>query len=222
MHSVRILHVDDEPDIREVVEISLGLDPCFDVRSCGSGRDALTLAAEWAPHVILCDVMMPGMDGPETLARLRESTGTAKIPVIFMTARAQQRELEHFRVLGAAGVICKPFDPMTLAAEIRHQIREASMAVVSKDFADRMRSDAETLAAFRSEISDEMNGFAAVEKIKTIAHALAGASGIFGRNEIGNEAAMLEATSIKRLRGESKPGDLEHQLDTLLACIANQ
>ena len=76
-------------------------------------------AIDWEPDVILMDVMMPVMDGPETLSHLRENARTAKIPVVFMTARAQTREVEHFLSLGAAGVITKPFDPMTLAAAVR-------------------------------------------------------------------------------------------------------
>jgi CheY-like chemotaxis protein len=126
MTSLRILHVDDEPDIREVVELSLGLDPAFSVRSCASGSDALAAAADWSPDLILCDVMMPVMDGPATLKHLQEDPRTAGIPVVFMTARAQTRELDHFKSLGAAGVIVKPFDPMTLAASLRNQMQPAS------------------------------------------------------------------------------------------------
>jgi CheY-like chemotaxis protein len=119
MSALRVLHVDDEPDIRELVEISLGLDPDLRVKSCVSGDDALAAAVDWSPDVILMDVMMPVMDGPQTLSRLREREKTAGIPVIFMTARAQMRELTHFLSLGAAGVIPKPFDPMTLADAVR-------------------------------------------------------------------------------------------------------
>ena len=119
MSALRVLHVDDEPDIRELVEISLGLDPELCVKSCASGNDALATAAEWSPDVILMDVMMPVMDGPQTLSHLREREKTAAIPVVFMTARAQMRELTHFLSLGAAGVIPKPFDPMTLADAVR-------------------------------------------------------------------------------------------------------
>src|SRR3984893_18890277 len=119
MTTIRILHVDDEPDIREVVELSLGLDPGFVLQSCGSGKEALAVAAEWQPDFILLDVMMPVMDGPATLAQLRKTVRTASIPVIFMTARAQAREVDHFRSLGAVAVIAKPFDPTTLAAAVR-------------------------------------------------------------------------------------------------------
>src|ERR1043165_741581 len=120
--NVRVLHVDDEPDIREVVELSLSLDPDLTVRGCSCGGDALAAAAAWRPDLILLDVMMPVMDGPTTLTHLRQSQRTADIPVVFMTARAQPRELEHFVSLGAEGVIPKPFDPMTLAAAVRNYI----------------------------------------------------------------------------------------------------
>jgi CheY-like chemotaxis protein len=123
MSVLRILHVDDEPDIRELVDISLGLDTEFAFKSCASGAEALMAAAEWSPDLILMDVMMPVMDGPQTLGRLREIAETADIPVVFMTARAQARELAHFLSLGAAGVIPKPFDPMTLAGVVKQYLR---------------------------------------------------------------------------------------------------
>jgi CheY-like chemotaxis protein len=119
MNSLRVLHIDDEADIREVVAMSLDLDPGFSVRGCASGQDGLAAAAEYRPDLIILDVMMPVMDGPTTLGHLRENPQTAGIPVIFMTARAQTHELENLKSLGAAGVISKPFDPLTLAASVR-------------------------------------------------------------------------------------------------------
>ena len=122
MSTIRILHVDDEPDIREIVDLSLGLNPDFQVRSCASGDEALAAAAEWSPELILLDVMMPRMDGPTTLSGLRKNPKTTDIPVLFMTARAQPREIEQFIALGAQGVISKPFDPMTLAFTVRNHL----------------------------------------------------------------------------------------------------
>lgn len=119
MSAYRILHVEDEPDIREVVKISLSLDPDIALKSCESGPDALAEAASWLPDIILTDVMMPAMDGPALLAHLREDARTARIPVVFMTARAQSCEVAHFLSLGAAGVVAKPFDPLTLAKSVR-------------------------------------------------------------------------------------------------------
>lgn len=123
MSAIRILHVDDEPDIREVVDISLALNPDFELRACASGAEAVAAAAEWSPQLILLDVMMPGMDGPATLQQLRKNPHTSAIPVLFMTARAQTREVDHFIALGAQGVICKPFDPMTLAAQVQSHLQ---------------------------------------------------------------------------------------------------
>ena len=188
MHSFRILHVDDEPDIREVVEISLGLDPCFEVRSCASGGEALTVAAGWVPDVILCDVTMPVMDGPATLARLRERPRTAKIPVIFMTARVQRRELEHFKTLSVAGVIYKPFDPMTLATEIRNQIRAARLTVLSLVFAIRVRS-MRSAHRFRSLLIDQAQQQRS-KRSSVALHSPALASTVATRSGTGRRSTM--------------------------------
>jgi CheY-like chemotaxis protein len=115
----KVLLVDDEPDIRRIGQISLEHVGQWKVVQAQSGLQALTLAAHARPDVILLDVMMPELDGPGTFARLREDPATATIPVIFMTAKAQPHEVASYRALGAAGVIAKPFDPMSLPGEIR-------------------------------------------------------------------------------------------------------
>jgi CheY-like chemotaxis protein len=121
MSKLKILYVDDEPDIREVASMSLGLDPELEVRPAESGRQALEMLASegWRPDAVLLDVMMPGLDGPGTLARLRELPDHRTTPVLFITARAQQHEQSRYVELGAVGVIIKPFNPMTLAHELR-------------------------------------------------------------------------------------------------------
>ncbi|WP_018698063.1 response regulator [Amorphus coralli] len=115
MAPYRVLYIDDDPDIREVAQMSLELDPQFDVRAGVSGRDGLAIAAEWKPHLILLDVMMPEMDGPETLRRLKATPALNDVPVVFITARAQTHEVSGLLELGAHGFIAKPFDPLTLA-----------------------------------------------------------------------------------------------------------
>jgi CheY-like chemotaxis protein len=122
MTEIRILLVDDEPDIRELLDISLGLDGEFITRGCASGADALVTAAEWSPSLILLDVTMPYMDGPTTLANLRKNSRTAHIPIIFLTGRTRSVEVEQYLSLGALGVLSKPFDPMTLAASVRSHL----------------------------------------------------------------------------------------------------
>ena len=117
--TTRILYVDDEADIREVAVLALELEPAFEVRACSSGEEAVAAAPAWKPALILLDVMMPFMDGPATLARLRELPELASTPVVFITARTQAAEGERLLTLGAAGVIPKPFDPMSLAGSVR-------------------------------------------------------------------------------------------------------
>ncbi|MEW5755719.1 MAG: response regulator [Pseudomonadota bacterium] len=114
----RIFYVEDEPDILEVAKIALGDIGGFEVGSASSGQEALQRLAAFSPDLILLDVMMPGMDGPTTLCELRKIPTLKDIPVIFMTAKVQPKEIEHFKAIGALEVIAKPFDPMTLAGQL--------------------------------------------------------------------------------------------------------
>lgn len=115
----RILYVEDEPDIRAVAKIALEMVGGFTVKICACGEEALREAEAFAPEMILLDVMMPGMDGPSTLKALREQASLSRVPVAFMTAKVQPAEVAHYKSLGALDVIPKPFDPMTLAGQVR-------------------------------------------------------------------------------------------------------
>lgn len=124
---LNLMHVDDEPDIREVAAFAFELDPDIAVASYASGAEALArLEAGARPDVVLLDVMMPSLDGPGVLAALRELDGMDRTPVIFMTARVQSDEVESLKQIGAIGVIVKPFDPMTLARQVRDLLAEAA------------------------------------------------------------------------------------------------
>lgn len=113
-----ILYVEDEPDIQTITQMALESLGGFNVEICGSGEEAVDRAPNFAPELILLDVMMPGMDGPATFRALRALPGTAKTPVIFMTAKTQTHEVAALIELGAIGVIPKPFDPIALADQI--------------------------------------------------------------------------------------------------------
>jgi CheY-like chemotaxis protein len=221
MSSVRVLHVDDEPDIREVVEMSLGLDPDLAIKSCASGADALVASSDWPPDLILLDVMMPVMDGPTTLRRLREHPVTINTPVVFMTARAQAREIEQFVSLGAIGVIAKPFDPMTLARAVKGFVRpsKASLAALRETFLERARRDAAALAPYRTAFAPDSHSVPALEQVKTIAHSLSGAGGIFGFPRISELSAALAQASDAMLEGIGTASDVAGALDDLLAAI---
>ncbi len=118
----KILLVEDDENIRILAQMSLEASTDWRILIAPSGAEALGIAAQEKPDLILLDVMMPGMDGFTTLAGLRENPASAGIPVIFMTAKIQSQELEDYSKLGIAGVISKPFDPLKLAAEITHLV----------------------------------------------------------------------------------------------------
>jgi len=88
------------------------------VSAASGGREGLETAALENPDLILLDVMMPEMDGYETIKALKAQPGTRHIPVVFLSARAQQAEIQKGRELGAVGYLVKPFDPMTLASQL--------------------------------------------------------------------------------------------------------
>ncbi len=115
----RILYVEDDPDIQAIAMMVLETISGFVVEACSCGSEALQKAVAFNPDLILLDVMMPGMDGPETLKGLRGFSELEKTPVVFMTAKVQPQEVQAYLGMGAAGVIAKPFDPMTLAQELR-------------------------------------------------------------------------------------------------------
>jgi len=223
MTEIRILHVDDEPDIREVVEISLGLNPDFAVRSCSSGSQACAVAAEWQPDLILLDVMMPVLDGPATLSQLQETAETTGIPVIFMTARAQTREVDRLRSLGAVGVIAKPFDPMTLAAAVRKYVKPAETPLddLRAGFLQRVKKDAAALSKDRLVLSDGNRPPVTLGQIRHLAHGLAGAGGIHGFAEISDAAAALEDACLEELAGGGAGTETDRALDVLISLAGN-
>ncbi|MFT4704718.1 MAG: two-component system OmpR family response regulator [Bradymonadia bacterium] len=126
----RVLYVEDEPDIRSIAELALETVGQLTICSCSSGELAIEAAEAFAPHLLLLDVMMPGMDGPETLRRLREIPALSEIPAVFMTAKVQPDEVSHLKALGAFDVLPKPFDPMTIADELRKIFDIATLMAV--------------------------------------------------------------------------------------------
>lgn len=115
----RVLYVEDDADIRAIATMALEMVGGFTVKACSSGTEALAAADNFEPDLLLLDVMMPEMDGPTTLSGLRNLKLTGATPAVFMTAKVQANELAYYLSLGALGVIAKPFDPMTLADQLR-------------------------------------------------------------------------------------------------------
>nr|WP_243268000.1 response regulator [Sulfitobacter sp. DSM 110093] len=119
---IKILIVEDQPDILEIIKLSLELYDSFEVAECDSGEAALLRASEFNPEVLLLDYMMPDMSGPQTLEKLRQLPGLADVPAIFLTARVGESAESEMLALGAIEVITKPFKPRELGARIRAAI----------------------------------------------------------------------------------------------------
>ncbi len=217
MHPLRVLYVDDEADIREIVEISLSLDPAFAIHSCSSGEDAIAALAARPTDLILLDVMMPGMDGPATLTRLREGDDGPDVPVIFLTARAEASERDRLLALGAIGVIAKPFDPMTLAALVRRYApaAETRLAALRARFLESCRGDAATISSLSREVPQQSETRL---RIKSVAHAVTEAAGIYGFPLIGAAAAALE-TALGADDPDGGERTVEDAITTVVASI---
>ena len=119
MELERILHVDDDEDIRTIVQIALETVGQFRILQSSDGQSAISSAEEFAPQLLLLDVMMPEMSGQELRSEIQEIPGMADVPTVFVTAKAEDHFAEELRAQGAIAVITKPFDPMTLADELR-------------------------------------------------------------------------------------------------------
>jgi len=115
----RVMCVEDDRDIRMILELSLKRLGGYEVCMCRGGIEALDKAAAFKPQLVLLDVMMPELSGPQTLERLRTLDVMQGVPVVFLTAKAMFDEVEALLEHGATGIIVKPFDPVTLPHDIR-------------------------------------------------------------------------------------------------------
>lgn len=115
----KVMLVEDDGDIRTVAAMSLEMVGGLEVLACESGEAALAAFAGFEPQLVLLDVMMPGMNGPEVLTKLRTLPAGAQVPVAFMTAKVQPDERRALTALGVIEVIAKPFDPMTLPDQVK-------------------------------------------------------------------------------------------------------
>jgi CheY-like chemotaxis protein/HPt (histidine-containing phosphotransfer) domain-containing protein len=223
----RILLVDDDPGIRKVVERALAFDPELTIRGCGSGEETLRQAAEWQPSLILLDMMMPDMDGPQTLARLRASPAAADIPVVFLTGQSASPSPEELARSGASGAIAKPFRLAALREAVHGYLRnggtaappEDGLATASADereeFRARLRLDGEKLIALRRQLRSG-GDVAALRELRTLVHNLAGAGSLFGFERLSSTASALEISIAAGDRGHGALDGVEAGLDALV------
>jgi CheY-like chemotaxis protein len=115
----RIMYVEDDPDLQEIVRMGLEIGGGFTVNVCESGAQALAKVMDYQPDLILLDVVLPEMSGPQTLKELRKIPVACDIPVVFLTSKVRPMQLLQYKSLGAVGVIRKPLNPMKLASQIK-------------------------------------------------------------------------------------------------------
>lgn len=216
-----ILLADDEPDIRIVAEMSLAQVGGWKVVLASNGKQAVEMAKEHAPDLIMLDVMMPEMDGVAAFETLAKQDETREIPVIFMTAKVQNQERGRYLNLGAVGVIAKPFDPMQLPETIRKILSEAqSKAAEAKDEGakDSGGPGGSRMAALRARYTEKLGGRldelrtaldavepaeddearkAALHQAYTLAHKLHGTAGTYGHQEVSRLMGKVEAAILR-------------------------
>ncbi len=115
----RVCYVEDDEDIQRIVRMSLERVGKMTVEVVGDPMQAIERIKAFKPEIVMLDWMMPGMDGPTLFRKMREVPETRDVPVVFITARASQRELDELRAMGAAGVLSKPFSPKDLPEQLR-------------------------------------------------------------------------------------------------------
>jgi two-component system OmpR family response regulator len=225
-----VLYVDDDPDICSVVQATLRLVPGLNVQTADSGERAIDLVYELRPDLVLMDVMMPGLDGPSTFGRMRDSALLSKIPVIFMTAKVLPAEIAQLLQLGAIGVIVKPFDPLKLYAELfslwntgstarRSSIDgggpakgQAQVDSLTVSFLQRAWADVINLAKMieRAQAGDR----SVFPEIERTCHSIHGAGAMFGFPKISEEGGAM-ARMMAAVRASAEPNCSARESATL-------
>ncbi len=199
-----VLYVDDDPDICEVVKTTLRCIAGLDVEAAPSGEEAIDRLFATRPDLVLMDVMMPGLDGPSTLGRIKESAVIADIPVIFLTAKVLPEEIARFLAQGAIGVIEKPFDPLALCDQLfalwnaAHRGERPPVARMPRAkaqsfgarFLCRLDGDIARLEAMLD--GARQGNRAMLVEIERIAHSINGAGAMFGFAEVSVAGAAIE------------------------------
>ncbi len=232
-----VLYVDDEPDIRLIVRMALGLAGGVRVETAESGQRALSIMEGLQPDLVLLDVMMPTLDGPGTLMRMRSIPALEHIPVIFMTANAMPQEVARFKQMGAVGVIAKPFDPMKLAQEVlalwqtipqggapglpgmssSDQQLRASVASLAEKFVERTRGQ---LVRMAEQLPGAAAGDpAARQVIRELAHVIHGSGGLFGFDRVSECARVLEQLAAGVGTDAAAASQLKVSLDRLIEAL---
>lgn len=201
LRAQRVMLVEDESDIRSIAKAALERFGGLTVQPCGSCEEALAHAEAFKPDVLLLDVMMPGVDGPETLARLRQIPSLARTPVVFLTAKVQPKEVERLLALGAIGVIAKPFEVVNLHKRLAELLAAAQppapveqgvldeLEALRREYADALP---ERCAALEQAWQARAGNQDSLATLRFAAHGLTGSGATLGFPEVSEVAAKIE------------------------------
>ncbi len=221
----RILYVEDDADIREVARLALEVVGGLTILACESGEDALVRLPGFPPDLLLLDVMMPGMDGPTLLDRLRQTAAGRDIPAIFMTAKMQPDEVAALERIGAIGVIPKPFDPMRLTEEVRaiwsaHHARRAAAATaddprkatidqtvnrLATRFFHKLPTRIAEIGELRTTLISAPTDRQTLAELHRKVHSLTGTASTFDFAAVADAARALESTLMHLLAADAAP-----------------
>jgi two-component system, OmpR family, response regulator len=221
-----ILYVEDETDIQHIVKLALEVVAGIRVIACSSGAEAIEQAEKNPVDLILLDVMMPQMDGPTTLSRLREIPALKNTPVVFMTAKAQSHEIAYFKSLGARDVIAKPFDPMELAKTLKDIWTRAEIPSIAPAVVDNISSNNTQVQNSPLKLQQQWLAFTVswdldlLPELHTSTHNLAGAGATFGYDELTTRARAVDRHFKIMLQERQQPGaDVRSEVSELFNAL---
>jgi diguanylate cyclase (GGDEF)-like protein len=224
---MKLLIIDDDDEIRELVRFSAARQRVH-MLDAGSGADGVRKAEAEQPDAILLDVMMPVMDGPATLQALRANPRTAHIPVIFLTASSFPADKEHLQSLGARAVFSKPFEPNTLADNVRRVLASAggggstrpatpstpenpavTLEELKAEFVRSSNAKLEEASRLLLHLTQQPEDREALHGLMRLFHSFAGLGSSYGFVQVSALGKEGELASLALLRSDSVPGSTE-------------
>ncbi len=214
-----VLHIAADPDVRESVALSLAAEPAFAVLSCVCEDDALGIMARWTPDLVICDADGSAAERPELLTGAGSDPAMARVPVVFTLPGDQACAIDRVKSLGAAGVILKPLDPVTLANSVRNCLRAAKLDTLRHSFFQRLQTETAALAQCAEKLVDDPPSMEALDELQSRVHKLAGAAGVFGFKDISAASSQLEQTVIGFRSGDLPTEKIITDLGALRLCL---
>lgn len=220
---VRILYAEDDDEVRLLTEFALARDG-FEVNAFTCGEALLDGAAALRPDLLLLDVRLPGIDGVETLRRLRELPALGQTPAVFVTAARQPAELAKLRAAGASDIVVKPFEPGALGGRLRRLVGKpidgapdtprSSQAQATGQVSARLQRIGAALGAGSPPAGPDRDA------LLLELHRLAGAAGSFGYLALGEQAALLEQRLEGLLAADADDAAIRRELGAPIAALA--